>query len=391
MLGILFDLCALLIVLVSLPGTLELLWLTLGSWLLRPTPRTMPQRPITHLAVVVPAHNEAADIGDCVASLLACEDGDRVSVVVVADNCEDDTAARAEAAGARVLVRNDAQHRGKGHALDFAFRQLLDEGVDALLVVDADTQVDPRFLVACRDAFEAGADALQCRYRVANPQASLRTRLMNIAFLAFNVVRPRGRAFWGLSVGIAGNGFGLHRDVLSRVPYEARSVVEDLEYHLRLVVAGFRVRFVDEVSVWSAMPSGGSAAGQQRSRWEGGRLRMMREWLAPLARRCVAGQWRLLEPLLELSLLPLAYHVMLLGLALLCPQPWVRAYGLLGVVVVSLHVATALRIGGSPRDLLALLVAPVYLLWKLLHIGSMLRHARPGAHWVRTNRERRDN
>ena len=69
---------------------------------------------------------------------------------------------------------------------------------------------------------------------------------MNIALLAFNVMRPRGRDRLALSCGILGNGFALRRETIEAVPYEAGSVVEDLEYHLRLVRAGKKVQFADE-------------------------------------------------------------------------------------------------------------------------------------------------
>jgi len=184
--------------LLTLLGTLELLFLTVSGALpaRRAQPSTSPQ-PLQHLAVVIPAHNEAADIAACVNSLQACEKPTcPLSLVVVADNCSDDTAAQAAAAGARVLVRQHDTLRGKGYALDHAFNQLLAEGVDAVLIVDADTAAATDFLTACETAFIDGAAALQCRYTVKNPDDSLRTRLMHVALLAFNVLRPRGREYW---------------------------------------------------------------------------------------------------------------------------------------------------------------------------------------------------
>ena len=70
----------------------------------------------------------------------------------------------------------------------------------------------------------SGADAVQCRYGVLNAGDSLRTRLMNVALLAFNVLRPRGRDRLGFSAGILGNGFALRAETLATVPYVARSV-----------------------------------------------------------------------------------------------------------------------------------------------------------------------
>jgi cellulose synthase/poly-beta-1,6-N-acetylglucosamine synthase-like glycosyltransferase len=374
----------------SLPGTIELALLTAGALLYGHEPKAAPgPQPGLRLCVVVPAHDEAAGIAGCVRGLLACRRAThRVEVVVVADNCSDDTAALAAAAGARVLERRDAARRGKGYALAHAFEKLLPEGHDAFVVVDADTRVEPNLLEALAESLGGGADAVQCRYLVDNPEESLRTRLMGIAWLAFNDLRPRGREYWGVSVGILGNGFALARPTLEAVPFDAGSIAEDLEYHIRLVRAGRRVRFCPSTTVWSAMPAGGSAAAGQRARWEGGRFRMIAEQAPGLAREVLGGRRRLLEPLLELLLLPLAFHVLLLLFALVPSWGPGRLYALAGLGLVGVHVATALRLGRAGwRDVAALAFAPVYILWKLTLGGKLLAFARRNAPWVRTERE----
>ena len=63
------------------------------------------------LTVLVPAHNEEALIGRCIRSVLASASSG-VDVLVVAHNCTDATAVRAEAAGAHVLVLNDPGQTG---------------------------------------------------------------------------------------------------------------------------------------------------------------------------------------------------------------------------------------------------------------------------------------
>lgn len=378
-----------LLALLSVPGTVELLLLTVGGMLRPSPPASLKSQAGMRLAIVVPAHNEGEHIAACIQSLHACDPGDgTLTVVVVADNCEDDTASRAEIAGARVLERHDPDRRGKGYALDFAFRQLLAEPFDAFMVVDADTRVGSNLLAEAQRLFQNGADAVQCRYCVDKPDASLRTRLMNVALWAFNVLRPRGREFWGLSVGLLGNGFGLSRATLEAVPYDAASVAEDLEYHIRLVQTGRRVRFLDAATVWSEMPSGGRVAGGQRARWEGGRFRMIREQTPILLRGMLAGRWREAEPLLELWLLPLAFHVLLLALALLPPFAPARIYALCGLTLVGVHVLAAIRVGGGGwRDLGAVTAAPFYILWKLTLFKALWRSSRKDAAWVHTDRE----
>lgn len=373
--------------LVTLPGTLELGLLSLASML--PRRRERSQGPLgrtPRLAVVIPAHDEEDTIGRCLGSLLA--DDPYVDVFVVADNCEDDTATLAAVLGARVLVRRDPERRGKGYALDFAFRRLLEEGFEAFVVVDADSIVDDDFLPTCRRLFAAGADAVQARYGVLNPEDSLRTRLMHVAFLAFNILRPRGRDRLGLSAGLFGNGFGLSADTLRAVPFEATSVVEDLEYHLRLVRAGRRVRFADETWVRAEMPAAGAGVGTQRARWEGGRLRMLTDQGPRLLREILRGRMRLVEPLFDLLLLPLAFHVLVLTIsAILLSGTSFAWIPLTGLGITAAHVTFGLWIGQATlRDATVLAAAPFYVLWKLLVAPRILNASRREAAWVRTQR-----
>jgi cellulose synthase/poly-beta-1,6-N-acetylglucosamine synthase-like glycosyltransferase len=389
MIAVIIAIAGLALCVLTLPGTIELLILTIAGSLPARARRVGSERKVSRIAVVVPAHNEEGGVANTVASLQRCRAADsRHSIVVVADNCDDLTAQRAAAAGARVIVREDRMRRGKGYVLEYAFGILLGEGFDALAVVDADSAVEPNFLAEIERVLAGGADALQCRYGVLNPGASIRTRVMNVALMAFNVLRPRGRERLGLSVGILGNGFALTRDTLNAVPYGAHSVVEDLEYHLRLVRAGKTVRFADRTAVWGEMPAGGSAASTQRARWEGGRIRMLREQVPILLADLAAGRFAMAEPLLELLLLPLAFHAALLTLAMALPFGPARWYAAAALMVIGAHVGAAIVMGGGGiADLAALACAPFYIVWKLALAPAIGRAAHKDTDWVRTARE----
>ncbi len=378
--------------LATLPGTLELALLTFPALLPGRRPPPPPAGDGPRLAVVIPAHNEAAGLPETVRSLLGCHHPlPPADLHVIADNCTDETAAVARSFGCSVLERHDEERRGKGYALHFAFQRLLAEGdYDAFIVVDADTSVEQNFLDAFRGLFAAGGAAGQAAYRVKNAQANLRTRLMNIAFLAFNYLRPLARERLGLSVGILGNGFALSRDTLARVPYDSFSIVEDLEYHPRLIRAGVRVRFLPHTAVWSDMPETGREAATQRERWEGGRFRMLREQVPSLLRDALfTPDPRLLEPALELLLLPLSYHVLLLVLLAFVGTGWLAGYAGAALALVVLHVLIAMWLGGAGwRDWQALFSAPFYLVWKLMNLSRILQAARKGARWKRTARKR---
>src|SRR5580698_3636168 len=75
----------------------------------------------SRLAVVMPAHDEESIIAAALRAVMPqLSSTDRV--IVVADNCSDQTASIAAAEGAEVIVRSDSIRRGKGYALDFGVR-----------------------------------------------------------------------------------------------------------------------------------------------------------------------------------------------------------------------------------------------------------------------------
>ncbi|MGA2672914.1 MAG: glycosyltransferase [Terracidiphilus sp.] len=377
-----------LLVLATLPLLAELLVLTGAA--LFPAARGKAQDTGAEafpLTVLVPAHNEEALIGRCIRSVLTSADSG-MQLLVVAHNCADATAAEAESAGARVLLLNDPGQVGKGCALRFGFAAALAGPSQAVLVVDADSVVCAGLIAAVRQRFLSGAQALQCRYEVNNPHENQRTKLMTLAFQAFNVIRPRGRERLGLSVGILGNGFALHRETLARIPYRADSVVEDLEYHLTLVRAGIRVEFVDTAAVRGEMPLSDRGARTQRARWEGGRQRMMRRWAPRLMADLLLGRVRSVEPLLDLLALPIATGAFLLLVAVCFPFAWLRLYALGGFLVLILHVTVAATCGsdfwGTMRTLAT---TPAYIFWKLWLFPEIWRTSRANSAWMRTERD----
>ena len=126
-----------------------------------PSPMQRPFR----FAVLVPAHNEALVIEDTIARLFPqLSSTDRI--LVVADNCSDNTALLAEAAGAEVIHRNDRQLRGKGHALDCGIRHLAADPPDAVIIVDADCTVGPGCLREIAELCISRQRPVQARYEM---------------------------------------------------------------------------------------------------------------------------------------------------------------------------------------------------------------------------------
>lgn len=374
-----------------------LLLLTLLSWR-RAAP--VPPAPTRKFDVVIPSHNEELGIARTVANLSAVDyPASLRRILVIADNCSDATAQKAREAGATVLERHDTEKRGKGYALAHAFEFSQKDGfADAVVVVDADTVVSPNLLHAYARRLDDGAHAAQAHYGVMNPTASWRTRLMTIALGMFHKVRSSGREAMGVSCGLRGNGMCFTHAVLREVPHDAFSVVEDLEYGIRLGRKGHRVHYAWEAEVQGEMVSAEKQSRSQRQRWEGGRSQMRKLHGWPLLKDALKQRSGLLldlsmdvlvPPLSQLVLAAVGSAVAASVLVWLSGGTAVWASALAGFALMSLgaYVLRGWWVSGvGPRGLLDLAWAPVYVVWK---VGLMLRG--PGAEkrgeWVRTSRE----
>lgn len=97
------------------------------------------------IAVVVPAHNEAAHIGDVIANMPALVDW----ILVVDDASTDSTGDLARSSGdPRVEVIRHETNRGVGGAILTGHRRALDLGADISVVMAGDDQMDPAYLEA---------------------------------------------------------------------------------------------------------------------------------------------------------------------------------------------------------------------------------------------------
>jgi len=389
---LLFTVVGVALLVLTFPLVLELALVTLpnlapGRGLKKSgLPASGADQRLRRIAIIVPAHNEGPLVKQTVASLLASV-GAKETILVIAHNCSDDTAIHAGQAGAEVLVYNDPDAKGKGFALRYGFQHALAHGADAVMVVDADSIVTPNTMSAVQEAFASGARVVQCRYEMVSTTERSSTRLAALAFRAFNVIRPRGRARLGFSAGILGNGFAIDRTVLEAVPYDAFSVVEDLEYHLHLVIAGERVHYLNEARIQADFPESKAGEAVQRSRWEGGRLLTARLWALPLMGKILRGRLRLIEPLCDLTGLPMAFGVFALVLTACVPLAWARWYAAISLAIVAVHVLAAAWAGPDFMGTLRLLaLSPVYVVRKLWMIPGVLRGSSAKADWVRTER-----
>lgn len=345
-------------------------------------------------ALLVPAHDEETTIGRLLASAGALAyPRDRFDVYVVADNCTDRTAEVARAGGALVEERFDPRARGKGYALRWLLGRLRERGAryDVYVVIDADTVLAPDLLTRLDARFEAGSHVVQVYYTVLNVGESPLAALRWAALAALHYLRPLGRTRLGLSCGLKGNGMAFAGPVLERLGWSWFTLAEDVEFHLALVEAGYRVEFAPETTVLADMPVTFAQATSQNERWERGRLEMLRGrglrlLLDGLRRRDPVRVDAAVEQLIP----PLSVPVVLAGASfgaglllrarLATLLAGFSLFGQLGYVLAGLVLA-----GAPPKVYRSLAYAPPYIAWKLgLYARSLC--ARGASRWIRTAR-----
>lgn len=351
------------------------------------------------LVVLIPAHDESrgllATLSDVTSQL---RPGDRL--LVVADNCSDDTAEVAAAAGAEVVKRSNLEKVGKGYALDFGLRHLQDSLPQVVVVIDADCRLDTDAVEQLAISCMSTGRPVQARYVMSAPEGSgIGRRVAEFAWRVKNSLRPLGLAALGLPCQLMGSGMAFPRDVICSANLATGHLAEDLHLGLQLSSAGHRPVFCPTATVRSEFPITDEAAAVQRQRWEQGHLRILFAEALPFAwTAAVTGNWRLLTLCLDAAVPPLTLLGFLVFLMLLISGMAALIGGAIAPLVVS--SATSVFFGTGlflawlkcGRDLLpaqALLSAVPYILGKLPAYARMFA-SNGTAKWIRTDRSKPD-
>jgi cellulose synthase/poly-beta-1,6-N-acetylglucosamine synthase-like glycosyltransferase len=384
--------CGLLAVIV-LPVLILFIQILLACLPVRARAAAQGARP--RVAVLVPAHNESTVIDATLRTLRPqLLPGDRL--LVVADNCSDNTAALARLAGAEVVERRSVDQRGKGYALDFGVRHLADAAPDVLIIVDADCQVSEGFVerlaICCIDS-QRPVQSLNLMRAPAG--SGLKVQLAEFAWCVKNRARPQGWARLGLPCQLMGTGMAFAWRDLPLIDLASGHIVEDLKMGLDFCRSGKPPLFCPDALVTSYFPRSEEGLTTQRTRWEHGHLGVILGDTPKLFAESVGKRnGNLLAMTLDLLVPPLA----LLTLAL------VAAFGLswlifllTGALAPALIATAGVMILGTTvllawsqfgREIISfstLMYAPFYALKKIpLYVGFLFKRQ---VEWVRSKRD----
>lgn len=349
------------------------------------------------LAVLIPAHNEEAGIRTTLRHLFKdLPQGARI--VVVADNCDDNTSAYARSAGADVIERCDTAKKGKDYAIHFGLNYLASEPPDVVILIDADCATSPgsikRLAVVC---MATGRPVQSLDLMTSPPGSTSDASLAEFAWRLKNWARPMGLKRLGLPCQLMGTGMAFPWWLIETVFTATGSIVEDLYLGLVMAKVGSPPIFEPTACVYSYFPSSADAALSQRTRWEIGHLSLIGRILPQMLwRATIQRNLPLLALVLDAAVPPLA----LLGatLAVACALSvsiWVTG-GSSVPLFINLTSITLLLCGvfvgwwKFGRDLISpkvLLRTPMYFARKLPIYRNLV--SRRTIEWTRTDRERK--
>ncbi|QKD84215.1 glycosyltransferase family 2 protein [Thermoleptolyngbya sichuanensis A183] len=345
--------------------------------------------------VLMPAHNEELGISDCLHHLIREVDSPE-QVLVVADNCTDQTAAIARSFGVDVIERQNPARLGKGYALDYGLRHLEAVRPDVVVLVDADCVARSGSIQRIVQLAFQENRPVQAVYLMRTPEApSQRDLISALAFLFKNLVRPVGMAQLGLPCWLTGTGMAFPWSVIRQVSLSSGNLVEDMQMSVDLAIAGSAPLLCADAEIGGCLPSQRTSAKQQRTRWEHGHLQTLKTQVPRLLQAAIHQQrLDLLMLALDLGVPPLALLVLLWTASVLAAMAGFAVGGTILPLVISalagafLLVAVLLgwyRFGRSLVPLSAILAVPFYILWKIpLYVTFLFR---PQTKWIRTDRE----
>lgn len=349
------------------------------------------------IAVLVPAHNESSGVGPTLDNISQQLNGSD-TLIVIADNCTDDTAAVASAHGAEVIVRNDMSRRGKGFALAYGLAWLEPRKPPVVIIIDADCRIGSGTIQKLAAACATWNRPVQALNLMKSPIGEERRfAVAEFAWIIRNKIRPLGLANLGLPCQLMGTGMAFPWTIIRSADLASGNIVEDLELGLTLTRKGFAPKFCMDALVESQFPITEEGAIKQRQRWEQGSLAML---LRNGLRIAVEAIRHRNAPLLALSfdmmVPPLALHAALLILvsSLMGSSYLIGATGILPFAIVTLSgvlFAASLLISwlGFGRDALPLDqwrgLAPYFFAKLKIYRGFSGRGPKQ---WVRSDRSK---
>jgi len=240
---------------------------------------------------MIPAHNEELVIEKTLRTILASDyPRDRLEIIVLNDGSTDATASILDRLAKDfpcirpVHIPKGEGGKGKAAVLNRGLKLVRHE---MIAIFDADNQPQPSSLryLASQFSIDPSLGAVLGKFRTLNRKKNWLTRFINIEGLSFQWIVQAGR--WKLLkvATLPGTNFIVRKKVLDEVgDWDEGALTEDAELSLRILEAGYRIKFVPYAVTWEQEPEDLSTWFKQRTRWARGNFYLMRKFVAGIGK-----------------------------------------------------------------------------------------------------------
>ncbi|CAA9892535.1 Glycosyl transferase family 2 [Candidatus Methylobacter favarea] len=347
------------------------------------------------VVILIPAHNESTSISPTLLSING-QLWSNAEVLVVADNCNDDTAEVARSYGVEVIERFNDTKRGKGYALDFGIQHLSSNPPEVVVILDADCLLGKDTIsILVNDAlhYQCPIQGLYLMYTT--PEAPLKIRIAEFAWTVKNRARPLGFHRLGLPCQLMGSGMSFPWEALRQVDLASGHIAEDMKLGVDLARLNLAPRFCPNALITSRFPANDEGIKTQRTRWEHGHIGMIvKEGPRLIWQGFRHANVKLLALALDMCVPPLALLILMIitlsGLSVIFGVmtqqlfPW--ALAIIDLLMVGLAVIFAwFKFGRSILSFSLLSRAPIYMLVKIpLYVRFIFKRQ---SEWIRSKRD----
>ena len=350
-------------------------------------------RPKTTL--LIPAHNEAEQIKEVLETLLP-QTTERDRVIVIADNCHDNTAELARSTGVTVFEREHKYDRGKGYALDFAIQKIKHDPPEVLVILDGDCIISPNTIKNITTVAIATGRPVQATYLMEQPEnPSLKDKISMFSIKVKNLVRLSGLNRLGWHCLLTGSGMAFPWSLIKQVSLAGSKTTDDMQLTVDLALKGSTPVFCEEALVIGRLMKDKDAA-SQRSRWEHGHLEMILVEVPRLLKAFFkTGNFAALRLAVDISIPPLSLLVMVWIVSAIVT--WfaaaIEGVSIVPAILVSiagLFLGTGIlvawsKFGREDLPFKSLIVIPFYILSKIPIYLKFI--TKPQSRWLKTERD----
>lgn len=238
---------------------------------------------IPKFAILIAARNEEKVIGDTVKQLKKQNyDSNDFEVIVIPNNCNDNTEKCAKESGARIIECN-VKATTKGEVLEYAFTKLNKENeFDAYIIFDADNHVDENYLkeiaVSYRQGYRVARGKLEAKNGENNWITGGYTLFFYLQSFLFHLPRHRLK----MSATINGTGFMVTKELIEEIGFNCTTLTEDMEFTAMCVLNGDTIGYCEKAITYDEHPTDFITSWNQRKRWSKGTMQCFTKYKTDL-------------------------------------------------------------------------------------------------------------